>query len=138
MSSGIPADNIRLKRAYEDPADTDGVRILVDRLWPRGISKDAAALDQWMKDIAPSSALRKWFGHDPARWPEFQQRYEVELREHSEQLAELRAAARQGPITLIYSAHDEVHNDAVVLRGFLLGRKPAAAGATKHSVDSSP
>ncbi len=136
MSSGIPADNIRLKRAYEDPADTDGVRILVDRLWPRGISKEIAALDQWMKDIAPSSALRKWFGHDPARWPDFQKRYEIELREHPEQLAELRATARQGPITLVYSAHDELHNDAVVLRGFLLGRRPAASGATKHSVDS--
>ncbi|KGM51649.1 hypothetical protein N792_08155 [Lysobacter concretionis Ko07 = DSM 16239] len=126
MSTTIPADNIRLKRAYEKPADTDGVRILVDRLWPRGVSKEAAALDQWMKDIAPSSALRKWFGHDPARWPEFQQRYEVELRDHSEQLAELRAAARKGPITLVYSAHDEQHNDAVVLRRLLLGRKPAA------------
>jgi uncharacterized protein YeaO (DUF488 family) len=126
VSTTIPADNIRLKRAYEKPADTDGVRILVDRLWPRGVSKEAAALDQWMKDIAPSSALRKWFGHDPARWPEFQQRYEVELRDHSEQLAELRAAARKGPITLVYSAHDEQHNDAVVLRRLLLGRKPAA------------
>jgi uncharacterized protein YeaO (DUF488 family) len=126
VSATIPADNIRLKRAYEKPADTDGVRILVDRLWPRGVSKEAAALDQWMKDIAPSSALRKWFGHDPARWPEFQQRYEVELRDHSEQLAELRAAARKGPITLVYSAHDEQHNDAVVLRRLLLGRKPAA------------
>ncbi|MGV8939935.1 MAG: DUF488 domain-containing protein [Lysobacter sp.] len=131
MSSGIPADNIRLKRAYEDPADTDGVRILVDRLWPRGISKEAAALDQWMKDIAPSSALRKWFGHDPARWQEFQQRYEVDLRGHSEQLAELRAAARQGPITLVYSAHDELHNDAVVLRRVLLGRKSAASRGDK-------
>jgi uncharacterized protein YeaO (DUF488 family) len=126
VSATIPADNIRLKRAYEKPADTDGVRILVDRLWPRGVSKEAAALDQWMKDIAPSSALRKWFGHDPARWPEFQQRYEVELRDHSEQLAELRAAARKGPITLVYSAHDEQHNAAVVLRRLLLGRKPAA------------
>ncbi|HUH91115.1 MAG TPA: DUF488 domain-containing protein [Lysobacter sp.] len=126
MSAGIPADNIRLKRAYEKPADADGVRILVDRLWPRGVSKEAAALDQWMKDIAPSSALRKWFGHDPALWPEFQQRYEVELRDHSERLAELRAAARKGPITLVYSAHDELHNDAVVLRRFLLGRKPTA------------
>ena len=80
---------------------------------------------EWVKDIAPSTALRKWFGHDPARWPEFRKRYAVEVRAHAEQLDRLRALARQGPITLVYSAHDEVHNDAVALRGFLLGRRPA-------------
>ena len=122
MSTTIPAASIRLKRAYERPAPEDGTRILVDRLWPRGVSKAAAAIDQWIKEIAPSTALRKWFGHDPARWPEFRRRYAAELREHSEELRALRDQARRAPITLIYSAHDEVHNDAVVLRSVLLGR----------------
>jgi uncharacterized protein YeaO (DUF488 family) len=111
-----------LKRAYEPPAANDGVRILVDRLWPRGVRKANAAINQWMKDIAPSTALRKWFGHDPARWEEFRRRYVEELGEHPEQLTRLRTLAREGRITLVYSAHDEQHNDAVVLRGVLLGR----------------
>lgn len=119
---GIPAGNVRLKRAYERPSPSDGVRILVDRLWPRGVRKDSAALDRWAKDLAPSAGLRKWFGHDPARWPEFERRYAGELREHARELAELRALAREKPITLVYSAHDEAHNDAVVLRKVLLHR----------------
>ena len=122
MSKKIAAANIRLKRAYERPAPADGTRILVDRLWPRGVSKAAAAIDRWVKEIAPSTTLRKWFGHDPARWPEFRRRYAAELREHADELASLRNQARRGPITLIYSAHDEAHNDAVVLRSILLGR----------------
>jgi uncharacterized protein YeaO (DUF488 family) len=122
MSTRIAAANIRLKRAYERPAPADGTRILVDRLWPRGVSKAEAAIDRWVKEIAPSTALRKWFGHDPARWPEFRRRYAAELREHVDELASLRNQACRGPITLIYSAHDEAHNDAVVLRGILLGR----------------
>ena len=121
MNKRITADNIKLKRAYERPAARDGTRILVDRLWPRGVRKVDAAIDQWAKDIAPSTALRKWFGHDPARWQEFRSRYDVEIHAHPEQLDRLRALARQGSITLVYSAHDEVHNDAVALRGFLLG-----------------
>ncbi|HZL34783.1 MAG TPA: DUF488 domain-containing protein [Tepidisphaeraceae bacterium] len=123
MSKKITAGNVKLKRAYERPDAGDGTRVLVDRLWPRGVKKADAAIDQWVKDVAPSTALRKWFGHDPARWREFRTRYAVEVHEHPEQLNRLRALARQGPITLVYSAHDEVHNDAVALRDFLLGRR---------------
>jgi uncharacterized protein YeaO (DUF488 family) len=119
----LPAAHIRLKRAYEPPSRADGVRILVDRLWPRGVSKDDAALDDWMKDVAPSAALRKWFAHDPERWPEFRRRYRAELKEHPEDLARLRDLARKKTVTLVYGARDEEHNDAVVLRDVLLGRK---------------
>jgi uncharacterized protein YeaO (DUF488 family) len=121
MRKSIKAANVKLKRAYERPAADDGVRILIDRLWPRGVSKADAAIDQWVKEIAPSTALRKWFGHDPARWQEFRSRYAAELRQHPEQLTRLRALAKQGPITLVFSARDERHNDAVALRGVLLG-----------------
>ena len=89
----------------------------------RGVKKADAAIDQWVKDIAPSTAMRKWFGHDHARWQEFRSRYAVEVYKHPEQLNRLRALARQGPVTLVFSAHDEVHNDAVALRSFLLGRQ---------------
>jgi uncharacterized protein YeaO (DUF488 family) len=122
MSKKITAGNVKLKRAYERAAAGDGTRILIDRLWPRGVKKADAAIDQWAKEIAPSTALRKWFGHDPARWQEFRSRYAVEVHEHPEQLNKLRILARRGPITLVYSAHDEVHNDAVALRDFVLGR----------------
>ena len=111
---------VRLKRAYEPPADSDGARVLVDRLWPRGVSKAEAKLDLWLKEIAPSTELRKWFGHDPARWSEFQRRYRGELKQRPDEIAELQRLAERGPVTLIYSAHDERHNDAVVLRDFLL------------------
>jgi uncharacterized protein YeaO (DUF488 family) len=122
MSKSIAAANVRLKRAYEPPARGDGARILIDRLWPRGLTKKAAAIDEWFKDIAPSTALRQWFGHDPARWQEFRRRYAGEVRQNPEYLDKLRARARRGPITLVFSAHDEAHNDAVVLRDLLLGR----------------
>ena len=120
MSKKVRAAKIKLKRAYEAPAASDGTRILVDRLWPRGVKKADAAIEEWMKDVAPSSALRKWFGHDPARWQEFRRRYLKELREHPDALERLRALARQGPITLVFAAHDEAHNDAVVLRDVLV------------------
>ena len=122
MADRVKAANLRLKRAYEPAAKEDGRRILVDRLWPRGVSKVDAAIDQWTRDIAPSTKLRKWFGHDPKRWHEFRKRYAAEVREHPEQLAELRRLARRGLVTLVYSARDEAHNDAVVLRQILLGR----------------
>jgi uncharacterized protein YeaO (DUF488 family) len=122
MSTRIAAGNVRLKRAYERPSTEDGTRILIDRLWPRGVSKENAALGLWMKDIAPSAALRTWFGHDPARWQEFRRRSVDEVRRNAVLFGQLRALARQGPITLVYSAHDEAHNDAVVLRDLLLGR----------------
>jgi uncharacterized protein YeaO (DUF488 family) len=118
----IPASRIAIKRAYEPPSPSDGVRILVDRLWPRGVSKASAKLDEWMKEIAPSAPLREWFGHDPARWLEFQRRYTAELRDHPGEVKRLRTLARKGRITLVYAAHDRAHNDAVVLRRVLLGR----------------
>ena len=124
MSTRIAAGNIKLKRAYEPASAQDGTRVLVDRLWPRGVSKDAAALDLWLKELAPSTGLRKWFGHDPARWAEFQLRYVQEVREHPQLLAQLRDLARKGPVTLVFSARDEAHNDAIVLRQLLLGRTP--------------
>ena len=123
MSTSIPAANVRLKRAYEPKDAEDGTRILVDRLWPRGVSKPDAALDQWMEDIAPSTELRKWFAHDPNRWEEFCRRYSAELHLNIEQLNQLRSSSRQGSVTLVYSARDEVHNDAIVLRDVILGRQ---------------
>lgn len=123
MGTKIAAGNVRLKRAYEPPVPEDGERILVDRLWPRGVSRADAALDGWMKDIAPSTALRQWFAHDPARWETFRQRYAEELRNHADLVEQLRARARRGTVTLVYSAHDAEHNDAVVLRDIVLGRR---------------
>ena len=116
----IPAAHVRLKRAYDAAEAADGTRILVDRLWPRGVSKQEAALDDWMKDIAPSTELRQWFGHEPSRWAEFQRRYKAELRGHAAELERLRGIAAKGALTLVYGARDEVHNDAVVLRDVLL------------------
>ncbi|HZZ62791.1 MAG TPA: DUF488 family protein [Roseiarcus sp.] len=122
----VPAGKLRLKRAYEPPAPEDGVRILVDRLWPRGLSKEKAAVDHWMKDIAPSAELRKRFGHDPERWSEFRRRYREELRRHGALLDQIGDLAADSAITLVYSAHDEEHNDAVVLREALVkGLDPA-------------
>ncbi len=121
MSSRIPATHIRLKRAYDPPAKDDGTRILVDRLWPRGLKKEKAALDQWLKDIAPSDELRRWFNHEPARWSAFQHRYASELEKQSDLINNLRQLARQETITLVYAARDTEHNDAVVLRQILLG-----------------
>ena len=120
----IDPAHLQLKRAYAAASPEDGTRILVDRLWPRGVSKDRAALDDWMKEIAPSTALREWFGHDPARWVEFQSRYRAELQDHQPALDQIRALAQKGVVTLVYGARDQVHNDAVVLREVLLGDKP--------------
>jgi uncharacterized protein YeaO (DUF488 family) len=121
MTQRIPAANVKLKRAYDPPSPDDGTRVLVDRLWPRGVSKQRAAIDQWMKEIAPSTALRKWFSHDPARWTEFRRRYAKEVCDQPELLGQLRDLARQGPITLVYAARDTEHNDAVELRDLILG-----------------
>ena len=114
--------NVKLKRVYESPSRADGVRVLVDRLWPRGLTKEAAAADRWLRDLAPSSELRRWFGHDPERWAEFRRRYARELGARSEQLDELRSLARKRRITLLFAARDETHNDAVVLRELLLAK----------------
>jgi len=113
-------DDVRIKRAYEPASDEDGQRVLVDRLWPRGISKDKARLDHWLKEVAPSAELRKWFDHKPERWPEFKRRYREEL-DANPALAELRAFAGRGRLTLVYGARDEAHNDAVVLAELLAG-----------------
>lgn len=121
MSARVRAAQVKLKRAYEAAEPSDGMRVLVDRLWPRGVGKDAAAVDLWLKDLAPSTALRKWFGHDPVRWPAFQSRYVAELHKRPELLEQLRSLARKQHITLVYAARDEAHNDAVVLRKLLLG-----------------
>lgn len=110
---------IRIKRVYDPPERDDGARVLVDRIWPRGLSKDAAALTQWLKDIAPSAALRKWFAHDPAKWQVFRQRYRAELAGNEEALRQLRELAAKGTVTLLYSARDTEHNQAVVLSEFL-------------------
>jgi uncharacterized protein YeaO (DUF488 family) len=120
MAKRISAKNIKIKRAYDKPAAEDGLRILIDRLWPRGLTKNKAAIDHWFKDIAPSTKLRKWFSHDPDRWTEFRRRYIGELKSHVLQLDEIRELARNSSITLVYAAHDELHNDAVVLRDILL------------------
>lgn len=113
---------IRIKRTYDPPERSDGRRILVERLWPRGIKKAALKMDEWCKDVAPSAALRQWFGHKQERWPEFRRRYERELSENVAAWAPILEAAREGTVTLLYSAHDVEHNSAVVLRDYLDGK----------------
>ncbi|WP_442954859.1 DUF488 domain-containing protein [Pelomicrobium sp.] len=108
-----------MRRVYDPPREEDGLRVLVDRLWPRGLSKEAARVDLWLKDIAPSDALRKWYGHEPSRWDEFRRRYFAELEAHRERLEELRQQARRGRVTLLFGARDEEHNNAVALRQYL-------------------
>ena len=110
---------IQIKRAYVAAAPEDGWRVLVERLWPRGLTKAKAHLDLWLQDIAPSEELRRWFNHDPARWKQFQQRYRAELRRRPEWLAQLAAHSHRGMVTLVYAAHDEQHNGALVLRRVL-------------------
>ena len=109
---------VMLKRAYESPAKDDGERILVDRLWPRGVAKVKAKIDLWLKDVAPSTELRQWFGHDPEKWPEFKKRYRTELK-NNPAWSELQSLARQGDLTLVYAAKDQLHNEAVVLKQLL-------------------
>lgn len=113
---------VALKRVYEPPSPADGTRILVDRLWPRGLSKEKARIDLWLKEIAPTTELRRWFDHDPAKWDEFQRRYRAELDANVDAVSELKAALSDGPATLVYGAKDEAHNDAVVLADYLSGR----------------
>ena len=115
---------VRIKRAYEPASPEDGERYLVDRLWPRGTRKEALACTGWLKDVGPSNSLRQWFGHDPARWNEFRRRYRAELRSRSAALLPLRKAVTRGRVTLVYSARDEAHNQAVVLREVLLEQQP--------------
>ena len=110
---------LQIKRVYEEPSRPDGTRILVDRLWPRGLTKEKAKVDIWLKDIAPSTELRKWFGHDPARWTEFKARYRRELKSKADLLDVVKEKAAKGPVTLLYGAKDEAHNEAVVLQELL-------------------
>ena len=110
---------IKIKRAYDEPEPSDGTRILIDRLWPRGVSKEEAHLDLWLKEAAPSTELRQWFAHDPARWTEFQRRYRRELSANPEAVRQLTDYASKGTLTLVYGARDQEHNDAVVLKAFL-------------------
>ena len=118
---------ISIKRAYDPPSPEDGVRILVDRLWPRGVSKEALGSDMWLKDVAPSTELRKWFGHDPQRWTEFQRRYVDELKHNTAAWQPILEAASKHHVTLVFGAKDTEHNDAVVLSNFLLKHHKATA-----------
>lgn len=110
---------LRIKRVYEPAADGDGQRVLVDGIWPRGMTKQEAALDVWLKEVAPSTGLRKWFGHDPQRWQEFQQRYRAELARNEPAVAQLLTLLKAGPVTLLYGARDVEHNQAVALAGYI-------------------
>jgi len=113
---------IMLKRAYDSKSRSDGTRFLVERLWPRGVTKEKLQIDAWLKDVAPSTELRKWFGHDPEKWNEFRKRYRRELDSHPDAWQRIAAAARRGPVTLVYSSHDEAHNNAVALKEYLEAR----------------
>lgn len=124
--------SIHVKRVYEPMAKSDGFRVLVDRLWPRGTSKSDTKLDLWLPDLGPSTALRQWFNHDPTRWAEFQRRYHAELKKKTALLATITEQAKTRPITLLYSAKDEQHNQAVALRSFLLKRPATRKPITRE------
>lgn len=110
---------LQLKRVYEPPSENDGLRVLVDRLWPRGLTKEVAAVDLWLKEIAPSAELRRWFGHDPGKWDEFRRRYRAELADMKDEIGMLRKRGGAGRVTLLYGARDETHNQAIVLKEFI-------------------
>jgi uncharacterized protein YeaO (DUF488 family) len=112
---------LKIKRVYDPPSKEDGRRILVDRLWPRGMKKEEAGIDERLKEISPSNELRKWFGHDPAKWPDFKERYRKELEDKKEVLDRIREEAQRRPVTLLYAAHDEAHNNAAAIKAFLRG-----------------
>ncbi len=120
----VPMPKVRIKRIYEAATANDGTRVLVDRLWPRGLTKDAAKIDRWIKELGPSNALRAWFGHEPERWAEFSRKYRLELKDNAAQtlLRELTGIAAKKQLTLLYSAKDEAHNQAVVIAGVLNGK----------------
>jgi uncharacterized protein YeaO (DUF488 family) len=121
---------VRLKRAYEPPAASDGYRVLIDRLWPRGVARADARLDEWARELAPSTELRRWFGHEPARFEEFRRRYLEELSTQEDKLRELRERACEETLTLVYGARDTEHNDAVVLAELLRGETPTGNAKT--------
>jgi uncharacterized protein YeaO (DUF488 family) len=113
------ADVVRVKRVYESISRSDGTRFLVERFWPRAVKKEKLKLEAWLKDVAPSDSLRRWFGHDPAKWEEFQHRYKAELQANPGALQPIMEAAKQGNVTLLYSARDTEHNNALVLKAYL-------------------
>ena len=117
------AAHISIKRVYEAPSPQDGCRLLAERLWPRGLSKEAAHLDGWVREAAPSTELRRWFNHQPERWEEFQRRYRTELDSHPDAWQPILDAAAKGPVTLLFSSHDAEHNNVVALRAFLLEQR---------------
>ena len=125
---------LKIKRVYEKPDKDDGIRILVDRLWSRGLTKEKAKVDVWLKDIAPSTTLRKWFGHDPKKWGKFQRKYFAELNTRPDAWEPILKAAKRGAITLLYSSHDTEHNNAVALKGYLEAKltHASARGASVH------
>jgi uncharacterized protein YeaO (DUF488 family) len=110
---------LKTKRIYDPPSADDGTRVLVDRLWPRGITKDKAAINEWMKEIAPSDELRKWFGHDPDKWQEFRRRYKNELRTKTELIQKLKSESKRGTVTLLFSSKEQEHNNVAVLKEVL-------------------
>ena len=124
---------IKIKRVYDPPAKTDGQRLLVERLWPRGVKKADLKLDAWVKDVAPSAILRKWFSHDSAKWPEFQRRYRRELVKNPESWQPIMEAASKGPVTLVFSSHDAVHNNVVALKDFLEERMAATNSNARNA-----
>lgn len=124
--------DIRVKRVYEAPAAADGTRVLVDRVWPRGVRKEAAELALWLKDVAPSTELRHWFGHEPERWPEFQRRYRAELERNPEAVSRLLELAKHGRVTLVYGARDTEHNQAVALADYLTSHAASIKRAAKR------
>jgi uncharacterized protein YeaO (DUF488 family) len=133
---------IYIKRTYDPAAREDGRRFLVERLWPRGMKKESLVMDEWLKEVAPSTELRKWFGHQPERWPEFQKRYKEELRTNPQAWQPLLDASKRGTVTLLYSAHDIEHNGAIVLRDFLSARQrrraaSAASASTQRARKST-
>jgi len=123
------ATDLHIKRVYDPPDEGDGIRVLVDRLWPRGLRKERAAVTLWLKEIAPSTELRKWFGHDPGRWTEFSRRYRDELGRNDEVVEKLVALLAHGRVTLLYAAHDTEHNQAVVLVDYLQDRRKTIEGS---------
>jgi uncharacterized protein YeaO (DUF488 family) len=129
---------IRVKRTYDPPARGDGWRVLVERLWPRGMKKEALAADAWLKEVAPSTELRKWFNHQEDRWEEFQRRYRDELKENPDAWRPILDAGRRGTVTLLYSAHDTVHNGALVLRDYLMKHGKARASVRRADTGRRP
>jgi len=124
---------LKLKRAYEPASRNDGRRLLVERLWPRGVSKDMLHVEAWIKDVAPSTELRKWFGHDPERWDQFRTKYFKELDAHPDTWRPILAASRRGQVTLVYSSHDEAHNNAVALKEYLQAKQRRAGSPARRT-----